>query len=192
MSQDIQQSNGKPNAGESNNRGNQNRSGSKNYYKNNRRRHPSNNPYPRSQGAPEDLSQEKVAMQPDAQSNNRSDAPRPKNPNANGNSAPYAQNNRNRRPNRPNQDVQNNRMDRKPRDSQDASVASDAQRRDGNRPRANQDYRAKERRHDGYESRPRNKEFHPVETYEDVRKENERLEKEIWIEIAGIHMTKLD
>jgi len=30
------------------------------------------------------------------------------------------------------------------------------------------------------------------ETYEDVRKENERLEKEIWLEIASIHTSKLD
>lgn len=30
------------------------------------------------------------------------------------------------------------------------------------------------------------------ETYEDIRKENERIEKEIWLEIASIHTYKLD
>ena len=30
------------------------------------------------------------------------------------------------------------------------------------------------------------------ETSEDIRKENERIEKEIWLEIAGIHTMKLD
>ena len=30
------------------------------------------------------------------------------------------------------------------------------------------------------------------ETYDDIKRENERLEKEIWLEIAGIHTIKLD
>jgi len=30
------------------------------------------------------------------------------------------------------------------------------------------------------------------ETYEDIKKDNERIEKEIWLEIAGIHTYKLD
>lgn len=30
------------------------------------------------------------------------------------------------------------------------------------------------------------------ETFEDVKRENERLEKEIWLEIADIHTMKLD
>jgi len=30
------------------------------------------------------------------------------------------------------------------------------------------------------------------ETYEDIKKENERIEKEIWLEIASIHNTRLD
>jgi len=30
------------------------------------------------------------------------------------------------------------------------------------------------------------------ETYEDIKKENERIEKEIWLEIAEIHNTRLD
>ncbi|NLT11626.1 MAG: hypothetical protein GXY06_04345 [Clostridiaceae bacterium] len=192
MSQDIQPSGSKQNVGESNSRGNQNRSGNRNYYKNNRRRRPSNNQYPRPQGTSEDHSPDKEAVHTDVQSNNRNDSPRPKNPNTNGNGAPYSQNNRNRRPNRPNQDINDNRQDRRPRDSQDTTIPPDSQRRDGARSRSNQDHRPKERRHDGYESRTRNKEFRPVETYEDVRKENERLEKEIWIEIAGIHLTKLD
>ena len=36
------------------------------------------------------------------------------------------------------------------------------------------------------------KKFQTVETTEDIRKENERLEKEIWLEIADIHIMKLD
>ena len=30
------------------------------------------------------------------------------------------------------------------------------------------------------------------ETYDDIRKDNERIEKEIWLEIAEIHNAKLD
>jgi len=30
------------------------------------------------------------------------------------------------------------------------------------------------------------------ETYEDIRRDNERIEKEIWLDIAGIHTLTLD
>jgi hypothetical protein len=48
-----------------------------------------------------------------------------------------------------------------------------------------------------YQERPREartwgRNVRSEETYEDVRKENERLEKEIWLEIASIHTAKLD
>jgi len=42
------------------------------------------------------------------------------------------------------------------------------------------------------EARSWGKHIRSEETYEDVRKENERLEKEIWLEIASIHTFKLD
>ena len=32
----------------------------------------------------------------------------------------------------------------------------------------------------------------PVETFEDIRRDNERIEKEIWLDIAGIHTLTLD
>ena len=42
------------------------------------------------------------------------------------------------------------------------------------------------------ESRNWGRHIKSEETYEDVRRENERIEKEIWLEIAGIHTCKLD
>ena len=193
MSQEINQTNSKPNAGESSNRGSQNRPSGRNYYKNNRRRRPSNNQYPKSQGAPEDGSTEKVSsVQSDVHNSNRKDFSKPQNTSGNSNNPSYGQNNRNRRPNRSSQEGSGNRSSRGPRDSQEKTSALDSNRRDGSRQRVSQDHRSRERRHDDRKPRPRTKEFHPIETYEDIRKENERLEKEIWIEIASIHMTKLD
>lgn len=42
------------------------------------------------------------------------------------------------------------------------------------------------------ESRNWGRHIKSEDTYEDVRRENERLEKEIWLEIASIHTFKLD
>lgn len=43
------------------------------------------------------------------------------------------------------------------------------------------------------ENNPRaRKKIQTVETVDDIKKENERLEKEIWLEIANIHIMKLD
>lgn len=36
------------------------------------------------------------------------------------------------------------------------------------------------------------KTIEPEETYEDIKKDIERIEKEIWLEIAGLHTIKLD
>lgn len=51
-----------------------------------------------------------------------------------------------------------------------------------------------DQRQDKHPGEPKNwsRNIRTEETSEDIRKDNERIEKEIWLEIAGIHTMKLD
>lgn len=108
--------------------------------------------------------------------------PRPKNPNQQNNP------NQQRNQNAPYSSTQQPR----PQSHQPANVQGAGNRNATQAPVSQPNVQTQAQRNDRPNRKWENRMVKIEETYEDIKKDNERIEKEIWLEIAEIHNAKLD